>query len=200
MNTSAKQDRQGARTVSDLERRYNFGKQFAEIMGVAQDARLAVDATASEIRAEVKQEVSSLTRTTDSITATVEKTEQDVEALQTSSAALQLTANKLLVSVDSVQADLADQTKEIGSLSKHFVFAENGLSILNNSTGMGILVSEEEVAFSGGHDPTTVITPNEMQTTNQRVLERLDLGNYAFIPRSNGNLSLRWTGGQHESE
>jgi hypothetical protein len=36
---SAKQDRQGARTVSDLERRYNFGTQFAEILGIANDAQ-----------------------------------------------------------------------------------------------------------------------------------------------------------------
>lgn len=38
---SAKQDRQGARTVSDLERRYNFGTQFAEILGIATDAQTA---------------------------------------------------------------------------------------------------------------------------------------------------------------
>lgn len=36
---SAKQDRQGARTPADLERRYNFGQSFAEIMGIATDAQ-----------------------------------------------------------------------------------------------------------------------------------------------------------------
>ncbi len=35
----SRQDRQGARTVSDLERRYNFEKSFAEVMGIASDAR-----------------------------------------------------------------------------------------------------------------------------------------------------------------
>lgn len=39
----SKQDRQGARTVPDLERKYNFGKTFAEILGVATDARTAAD-------------------------------------------------------------------------------------------------------------------------------------------------------------
>ena len=40
----SKQDRQGARTVSDLERKYNlhnYGEQFAIVMGVATDARKA---------------------------------------------------------------------------------------------------------------------------------------------------------------
>ena len=36
---SAKQDRQGARTPADLERRYNFDQKFSEIMGVADEAR-----------------------------------------------------------------------------------------------------------------------------------------------------------------
>ena len=35
----SKQDRQGARTASDLERKYNFGKSFAEVMGIADEAR-----------------------------------------------------------------------------------------------------------------------------------------------------------------
>lgn len=35
----SKQDRQGARTPSDLEQKYNFSKTFAEIMGIANDAR-----------------------------------------------------------------------------------------------------------------------------------------------------------------
>lgn len=35
----SKQDRQGARTVADLERRYSFGKRFSEVIGVATDAR-----------------------------------------------------------------------------------------------------------------------------------------------------------------
>ena len=39
MSTVSKQDRVGARTAADLERKYGFGKQFAEIMGVATDAR-----------------------------------------------------------------------------------------------------------------------------------------------------------------
>ena len=34
-----KQDRQGARTVQDLERKYQFNKQFSEVMGVAKDAQ-----------------------------------------------------------------------------------------------------------------------------------------------------------------
>lgn len=41
----SKQDRQAVRTATDIERKYNFGKSFAEVMGIAEDARnMAQDA------------------------------------------------------------------------------------------------------------------------------------------------------------
>ena len=39
----SKQDRVYSRTATDLERKYNFGTKFAEILGVASDARTAAD-------------------------------------------------------------------------------------------------------------------------------------------------------------
>ena len=46
---SEKQDRARARTVDDIERRYNFGKTFAEVMGLATGARDTSDAALSAI-------------------------------------------------------------------------------------------------------------------------------------------------------
>lgn len=40
---SAKQDRARARTATDLEYKWNFGKSFAEVMGVATDARTTAE-------------------------------------------------------------------------------------------------------------------------------------------------------------
>lgn len=44
----SKQDRQGARTATDIERKYNFGKSFSEVMGVAEEARRIAQEAASE--------------------------------------------------------------------------------------------------------------------------------------------------------
>lgn len=40
---SSKQDLVGARTPADIERRYNFSKRFAEVLGVATDAQKAAE-------------------------------------------------------------------------------------------------------------------------------------------------------------
>lgn len=46
--SNSKQDRQGARTPADLERRYNFGKTFEEVYGIANSAKeTASEATVS---------------------------------------------------------------------------------------------------------------------------------------------------------
>lgn len=42
-NNISKQDRQGARTPADLERKYKFGGSFAEAAGFAEDARRAAE-------------------------------------------------------------------------------------------------------------------------------------------------------------
>jgi hypothetical protein len=53
---SLKQDRQGARTPADLERRYNFGKSFAELRGIATDARTHAT-KAEELALKVQQQI-----------------------------------------------------------------------------------------------------------------------------------------------
>lgn len=54
----SKQDRQGARTVSELERKYglrNFGESFAEVMGLVTDARQATDDLEVKLDGEVER-------------------------------------------------------------------------------------------------------------------------------------------------
>lgn len=45
----SKQDKQGVRTAADLERKYNIGKSFAEVIGIATDAQQAADEAAAGI-------------------------------------------------------------------------------------------------------------------------------------------------------
>lgn len=111
---------------------------------------------------------------------------------------VQTTADGLRVSVSEVQTIIDEKAdrSEVTEITEVFVTGSDGLTIANSSTGMGIGISEKQVQFTGGADPTTVITPNEMETTNFRVGERMDLGEFSFLPRTNGNLSFRYTGGQ----
>ena len=54
---SEKQDRQGARTASDLVQRYSFGKSFAEVMGFATDAQETAKAASEAVNSLDQEEI-----------------------------------------------------------------------------------------------------------------------------------------------
>jgi len=145
----------------------------------------------------VKIEQSSIKQNVDGITSRVSKTEENVDGLQSQYTTVSQRADGIDLSVTKLREEVGAKAEqsEVNEITEHFRFAEDGLTITNSGTGMGVNVSEKQVAFTGGNNPTTVITPNAMETTNLQVGVRLDVGGFSLFPRSNRNLSLRWTGG-----
>lgn len=139
---------------------------------------------------QTEERYSQLSQDVDNITARVGVVEN---SSRQNYAQLRLETEGLSLQVGSLDARLAQKAEgsRVEELETHFRFDGEGLTISNTVTGMGIQISESQVAFRGGVDPTTVITPNRMHTTNFQVLERLDVGNFALLPRTGGNLSLR---------
>lgn len=121
---------------------------------------------------------------------------QTADVLTTQSAQLQQTAQGLSLSVSQMQSALDGKTdrEELSQVTEHFIFDENGLTIRNSATGMDIQLSEEQVVFAGGEERATCIRPDTMETARLTVGKRLDLGDFSLLPRTNGNLSLRYTG------
>lgn len=78
---SEKQDRQGVRTASQLEQKYQFGKKFAEIMGVALDARDRVNEVESSVKDEIKKMESSISRNEEEIRTAVSKMTETTEKI-----------------------------------------------------------------------------------------------------------------------
>lgn len=147
--------------------------------------------------------VSSLSQNVDAITARVGVLATGEEALGKSLAELEETAqgqfsqlslrsDALELSVSGVAKGLEEKAdgEVVQQLTQRFRFDEEGLTISNTATGMGISVSEQQVAFSEG----TRITPTRLQTTDLQVESRLHVGGFAFLPRTGGNLSLRYVG------
>ena len=70
---SVKQDRQGVRTAPEIERKYNFGKKFSEMMGLIDESRDKVDSVESTLRNEIIEQSTSLTRNTEQIVMQAEQ-------------------------------------------------------------------------------------------------------------------------------
>ena len=119
---------------------------------------------------------------------------QVTQGLADQTTQLHQTAQGIAVTVSRLESALGDKTdrQEFSRVTEHFKFDADGLTIQNSATGMGIRVSEEQVAFLGDDD--TVIRPDAMETPRLSIEKRLDIGPFSLLPRTGGNLSLRYTG------
>ena len=64
---SEKHDRTYARTAQDIERKYSFGKTFADMLGLVNDNRDKVDEVESSLRNEITEQSTSIRRDTEKI-------------------------------------------------------------------------------------------------------------------------------------
>lgn len=174
--------------------------------GRVTELQLGLQAVSSRMAefSEAAAEISSLSQDVDHITAQVALLRTDEHALgkdletlektaERSFAELSLRSDGLEVTVGQMEQTLDGKAdaRELEALTEHFRFDDEGLTITDSRTGMGITVSEDAVLFTGG-SATTRITPVGMTTTDLQVENRLEMGNFAFLPRTSGNLSLRW--------
>lgn len=151
---SVKQDRGYARTAQDLETKYNYGKSFQEVLGIISDFRDEVDEAQSEIRDEIKEQSTTLSRNAEEITA------KAVEAVRTElsdsiteiekSVELKLDADAVNIVVDNKIANGVDRVET----KTGYRLDSNGLDIskagdeIHNTidhTGMYVKRGDEEM-------------------------------------------------------
>lgn len=152
---SIKQDRIGARTATDLERKYNFGKTFAEMLGLINDSRDKVDSVESYLgRTEqsttlARDMESVVVKATETITKDIEDINEDISEL-TSSVEMKLDANQVNIKIEEQISNGVDKViTETG-----YIFDSDGLKIskfdsemsnLIDNTGMYVKRSGSEV-------------------------------------------------------
>lgn len=188
---TTKQDRSPVRTASELERKYNFGKSFAEIMGIATDARDSV----AQVETELSEQFTRMLRDTESIIMeAVANNVTDEELEVTISTQLQLMSDQLLLtfteatnSLNETDDDLNAKFNELYSyikMSGGVLSFSDSVSTKTLSLNNGkIQFADNGVAF-GEWDGDNFYTGNLVI----RVSERAQLGNFAFVPRSDGSL------------
>lgn len=205
----AKQDRTAPRTVEDIKRKYNFGKSFAEIMGLINDTREEVDSAYSELRSEVTEQATAIRRDTEQIfmqaTKTVEQIEQDVndsldsvnESITTLTSTVETKMDAEQVSI-TVQQELAKGVDRVET-STGYVFDSEGLKI--NKAGSGMSNTLDNTGMYVKRDGVDILTAN-----NEGV-SAMDLHAKTFLKIGSGDGRCRfedygldrigcfWTGG-----
>ena len=190
----SKQDRQGARTPADLERRYNLGKLdkgFAEVMGVSTDARDAVDRIASELRSEFNEQVTSLTRDTERIVLAALANyvnADDYEKLErTVKNEFSVMAEKTTMYFETTTQQITNVNGDLQTMvetqKKYFDFSVDGVTIKAGEGSMSLRLDNDIIHFEkngqefGWWDGVNFHTGN----IYVGVEEIAQFGNYGFV-------------------
>ena len=125
------------RNAADIERKYQFGKKFNEILGILDDARGAVSKIDSTIRDEILKQTTSFTRDTEKIVLSATKdyvTETDLGTLKKElESSLQVKASGIEGRVSAAETRIENVNGELQEkfnlITKYFTFDINGLLI-----------------------------------------------------------------------
>ena len=118
-------------------------------------------------------------------------TQQQVDKVQTD-------VNTYIVRVDAIDGRIEsiEQTTECFSMEDAGLRITRKISSQDPSMQLSMLLSEQKLSFYQGTDEVAYFSNNKLYVTDAEILDSLQLGKFAFIPRSNGNLSFRYLGGQ----
>jgi hypothetical protein len=192
---STKGDRAAPRTVADIERKYNFGKSFSEILGLIDDTRKDVDSVESSLRNEITEQSTSIRRGAEEIVLNATQTiSNNVDEL---SKAVELKMDASDVSIQ-IKEELANGVDGV-RLETGYVFDSNGLNISKTGDEMTNLLDHTGmyVERSG----------NEVLTANNKGVTAVDLhaktylkigsgdGRSRFEDYGTGRIGCFWTGG-----
>jgi F0F1-type ATP synthase membrane subunit b/b' len=157
---SIKQDRVAPRTAEDIERKYNFGKKFSEILGLIDESRKQVDAVESGLKNEIKKTATDIKRDTEQIVATATKdirTELGNEISEVSKKVeLKVDANAVNIAIEQRMSEGVDQVET----KTGYRFDAEGLKISKageemanklDNTGMYVTRSGEDILVANNN-------------------------------------------------
>ena len=134
---SSKQDSGYARTAQDLERKYQFGKTFAEMLGLINDGRDKVNSVESTLRGEIEETSTTLKRDTEQIImeaeARINKSVGDSVDEISQKVEMKIDANKVGIIVEQEIANGVDRVET----KSGYVFDADGLNISKSGEEIG---------------------------------------------------------------
>ena len=179
---SAKQDRQGVRTASDLEQKYNFDKTFAELMGIATDARDKVDSVESTLRSEFEEKYTTISRDTEKIVmealAEYVKTGDLEEYKKTVQSQFKVMADSISATASSTEEQITEVRnyldEQIDVLDKYMKESESALLVKADEISARVDSTEQRIVEVTDTVTGQVTAFEEYKATNSSALEVLD--------------------------
>jgi hypothetical protein len=174
-------------------------------MGLAMDAQNSVSQVASSLQSSFLEQMTSITRDTEQIIMSamesVVETADYEEFKKTVSSELAVMAEKITMSFTSATEQLETVNGEVlpvvEFIQKHFEFSGEGLIIKAGEDSMYLELDNELIQFFKNSAEFGWWNGVDAQLGNIIIghNQRLQIGNFAVIPRTSGGLSVKKVGG-----
>ena len=83
-------------------------------------------------------------------------------------------------------------SNEIYERLKYIRFVDGNIILGNTESPINLVISNDRISFEQNGVEIAYISDSQLYITEANVKDSLVLGNFAFVPRDNGNLSFKW--------
>jgi hypothetical protein len=183
--SSVKTDRSYARTAQDIERKYSFGKTFADMLGLINETRKDVDNVESGL-SDVNKTATALARTTEDITASVTDLTNKVE---------------MKVDIDGVNIAVQKELENVEQVitKTGYKFGVDGLNISKVGSEVENKIDQTGMYVTKSGDNVLVANNNGVEATDLHAKTYLKIGKNEGRSRFEVYLTNRtacfWIGG-----
>ena len=109
------------------------------------------------------------------------------------SAKMDLTSKDLNLSFTKATNDIKNDVQGFkDEVTTYIRFDANGMELGKLNNRFKAKLTNEKLSFLQDNAEVAYISNNKMYITDAEIRNNLILGNFSFVPRSNGNLSLKW--------
>lgn len=200
---SVKQDRSYARTAQDIERKYSFGKTFADMLGLINENRDKVDSVESSLTDKITQTETSLKRNTEEVVieakrelyGSIDNIGDSVDELS-SKVEMKLNADELSIEVEKVMSSgVVDEV----ITKTGYSFGSDGLKISKSGDEMENLLDNTGMYVKKSGTDVLVANNLGVQATDLHAKTYLKIGAGVGRSRFEDYLTNRtacfWIGG-----
>jgi hypothetical protein len=91
----------------------------------------------------------------------------------------------------TIQDNDANTRQEFEEIRKYIRFEDGDIIIGQSDNELRLRIENDRITFYDNVDEVAYVSNHKLHITEAEVLTSIIIGNYAFIPRANGNLSFK---------
>lgn len=152
--------------------------------------------TNNAVASEVETLISMINQTADSITMGVLQeyatNDQVTEAIGTLYTQLKDSFEFAFTTIETtINENDANTRQEFEEIRKYIRFEDGDIIIGQSDNELRLRIENDRITFYDNVDEVAYVSNHKLHITEAEILDSIIIGNYAFIPRANGNLSFK---------